>query len=143
MDVDAPAWRSIEDGLWKQQAIGCHHRDIGTERCKSGQFFGRFQGARGVYRDAEGLCADMDGTFLEGFAASGGLWGAGIGRDDIMPGCVQGFESRKGEGRRAHEDDAHGQPARAFCRIWEGQPLPRMRERGDAVSCPATSRRGG
>jgi len=78
-------WR-VEQPLGQDQAIGHDHGDVGGQINESLLRGFAAQRDRVIYRNTQFFRRGLDGAFAVSLAASGGAWGLGVDRNDVMPG---------------------------------------------------------
>ncbi len=108
MDVDAAAFRNVEQGLGEDAAVGeddCCVRGEGLDEVTS--LFGSDLGGL-MDRDAEAFGGDLDVGRAEGLLAADGAVGLREHRREVLASVDEGSECRHGDGRGAHEDESHG-----------------------------------
>jgi hypothetical protein len=108
MKVEAATDRRFQHGTGKDEAVGDDHSKLGGVHGEGCLLLDGLQRTRGVDRDAETLCGEMDGRLALGLAAARGLGRARVDGGDLMAACHDLGERGHRKFGRAHEDDAHG-----------------------------------
>jgi hypothetical protein len=126
MQIEAAMFGRVEHWLGQQQAIGHHHRQLGSVTGKDDLLGLALERPRREHRNAETFRRQMHRRLALLLPAPGRLGRPCIDRDDLMPRRNDLGQRRHGKFGRAHENDAHTccSSARRMSEISRSPSLP-------------------